>query len=188
MGRIATSALALVLGVAAALGLVSCGGSDSSQLLPGDTAKQITTNLDKVEQLAAGHDCAGAQQAAQEVSDQVDALGGVSKKLKQALRDGATRLNSVVANCETTTPEETVAPSIPVETNTSTEAKKKQPSKKTETTTTNTNTAPTTTSTPTTTTPTTTSPTTTPAPPTGGGGTGAPSGGVSPGSPATGSP
>ena len=43
------SSLALALGVAAALALVSCGGEDA-KLLPGNTAAEITENLDRVKQ------------------------------------------------------------------------------------------------------------------------------------------
>ena len=77
-----------MLGVAAAVALVSCGGGGNAKLLPGNTAKEITANLDKVKQLASGGDCAGAQSEALQVSEQIDALGGVDKRLKQALRDG----------------------------------------------------------------------------------------------------
>ena len=55
----------------------------------GHTASEITSNLDEVEQLVDEGDCVGAEDAARQVSDQVDALGGVDKKLKQALREGA---------------------------------------------------------------------------------------------------
>ncbi len=103
MRRLTASLLALVLGGAAAVALVSCGGGGNAKLLPGDTAKQITANLDTVKQLASSGDCAGAQSEAQQVSEQIDALGGVDKRLKQALRQGAARLNEVVANCSATT-------------------------------------------------------------------------------------
>jgi outer membrane biosynthesis protein TonB len=179
--RFTASLLALVLGAAAAVALVSCGGGNA-ELLPGDTAKEITANLDAVAQLAGSGDCAGAQSQAQQVSEQIDALGGVDKGLKQALRDGATRLNEVVANCAATTPEVT-APSLPATTEStapSEKPKKEKKPKKDETTpTTPTTTTPTVPTTPTQTTPTT--PTTPTEPPSGGGGTGAPPGGVGPG-------
>ncbi len=184
MRRLTASLLALVLGAAAAVALVSCGGGGNAELLPGNTAKEITANLDKVKQLASGGDCVGAQSEAQQVSAQIDALGGVDKRLKQALREGAVRLNEVVANCSTTTTVPTAPTTVPATTDTSrtTTTNKKPPKKLPTTPTTTTPTTPTT-STPTT--PTSTTPTTpTPAPPTGGGGTGAPSGGVGPSSPA----
>ncbi len=99
MGRLSATMLALALAASAALGLVACGGG-GADLLPGSTAGEINSNLDQVEQLAAEGDCVGAQDAAQAVSDQIEALGGVDAKLKQALREGATRLNEVVAGCE----------------------------------------------------------------------------------------
>lgn len=104
MPRSAAPLLALVLGVAAALALAACGGGEA-KLLPGETARQITANLDTVKRLAAEGDCAGASSAARQVGEQVEALGGVDAKLKQALREGAARLNQVVAGCESTTVE-----------------------------------------------------------------------------------
>jgi hypothetical protein len=106
MGRLSASLLALVLGAVAALGLVACGSGDNADLLPGSTANEITANLDQVEQLASEGDCVGAADAAQSVSAQVEALGGVDKKLKLALQEGATRLNEVVVNCEEAPSEE----------------------------------------------------------------------------------
>ena len=44
--------LALALGVAVALGLASCGGGEDAKLLPGNTAAEITENLDRVKQYA----------------------------------------------------------------------------------------------------------------------------------------
>jgi hypothetical protein len=175
--QLSASLLALAIGAAAAVALVSCGGS-SAKLLPGETAREITANLDEVRDLANGGDCVGAQDAAQQVSDQIDALGGVDEKLKVALRDGAAKLNEVVANCVETTTESISPASIPettekTKTSTSAQDKNSQQDKTTTTTTTThtTSTAPTTTP---------TTPTTTTAP-SDGGGTGAP-GGVSPGS------
>jgi len=111
MGRLSASLLVLALGAVAALGLAACGSGDNADLLPGSTASEITANLDRVEQLAGEEDCAGAAEAAGSVSLQIEELDGVDAKLKQALRDGATRLNEVVASCEETTSEET-APAI----------------------------------------------------------------------------
>src|SRR5690606_2088484 len=79
------------------------------ELLPGSTAREINTNLDRVEQRAAEGDCAGASTAADEVSAQVEALRGVDAKLKRALAQGAARLREVVAGCEEATTEETEA-------------------------------------------------------------------------------
>jgi hypothetical protein len=104
--RLSASLIVVSLAAAAALGLVACGGGDSAELLPGETADEINTNLDQVEQLATEGDCLGASDAAQAVSLQVEALGGVDAELKQALQEGATRLNEVVAGCEEATTEE----------------------------------------------------------------------------------
>jgi outer membrane biosynthesis protein TonB len=105
VGRVRASLIIFSL-AAAALGLVACGGSEKAELLPGETASEITSNLDQVEQLAAEGDCLGASDAAQSVSLQVEELGGVDAELKQALQEGATRLNEVVAGCEEAITEE----------------------------------------------------------------------------------
>jgi outer membrane biosynthesis protein TonB len=110
MGRLSAPLLACILAAAMALGLSACGGSDAD-LLPGDTASEITANLDQVRDLVGEGECVGAADAAQEVSAQVNALGGVDKKLKQALQEGATRLNEVVASCEEA-PEEETEPAV----------------------------------------------------------------------------
>ena len=97
MPRRRASLLALAI-VAVAAALASCGEEDA-ELLPGGTAREITANLDAVEQLADEGDCPGAEGAALQVSEQVAALQGVDPRLKRALEQGATRLNEVVADC-----------------------------------------------------------------------------------------
>ena len=86
--------------------LSSCGGEDA-QLLPGETAREITANLDTVRSLADEGDCEGAQAATEQVGLQIEALS-VDAELKQALREGATRLDEVVATCVPEISEETV--------------------------------------------------------------------------------
>lgn len=111
MGRLSAYLIALALG-AMALGLAACGSDGDADLLPGGTASEINANLDQVEQLANEGDCVGAAEAAQAVSSQVETLGGVDAKLKEALREGAARLNEVVAGCEEVSEEEETAPAI----------------------------------------------------------------------------
>lgn len=107
MGRLSRSLLVLAVGAAAAVALASCGSSASPKLLPGATAGQINSNLDQVQRLVSENDCIGAENAAAEISNQVDELSGVDKKLKQALSEGAQRLNEkVVAGCEEEVAEE----------------------------------------------------------------------------------
>ena len=53
---------------------------------PATRREEITENLDSVKQLVAEGECVGAENAAHEVGSQVEALGGVDAKLKQALR------------------------------------------------------------------------------------------------------
>jgi outer membrane biosynthesis protein TonB len=108
VGRLRASLIVFSLAAVAALGLGACGGDDDAELLPGETASEINTNLDQVEELAAAGDCLGASDAAQAVSLQVEKLGGVDAELKQALQEGATRLNEVVASCEAAEEEEPV--------------------------------------------------------------------------------
>jgi outer membrane biosynthesis protein TonB len=116
MGRLNASLLALALGAVAAMALAACGSGGGADLLPGDTAKEISSNLDQVKALANEGECIGAEDAAQEVSAQVDALGGVDKRLKQALQEGAARLTEVVEGCEEEeAPEETEAIETAVE-------------------------------------------------------------------------
>jgi hypothetical protein len=111
MGRLSAPLLTLALVAFAALGLLACGNDDSADLLPGGTASEINSNLDQVQALVAEGECIGAEEAAQQVSDQVEALGGVDQQLKQALREGAVRLTAVVTECEEA-PEEETEPAI----------------------------------------------------------------------------
>jgi outer membrane biosynthesis protein TonB len=131
VGRSRASILAIVLGALLALGLVACGSGDNADLLPGSTASEITSNLDQVKELATEGDCVGAESAALAVSTQIEALGGVDKKLKQALREGATRLNEVVADCEEAPEEveEETAPAVEEAEEPEAEEKKPKPEK-----------------------------------------------------------
>lgn len=99
MGRLSALLLVLVLAATAALGLAACG-EEGADLLPGATASEITSNLDQVRDLVGEGECVGAADAAEEVSAQIEALDGVDQRLKAALREGAARLNELVAGCE----------------------------------------------------------------------------------------
>ena len=122
--HLAISTLALALGAAAALGLVSCGGGEDAKLLPGNTATEITENLDRVKQYAEEGECVGAEDAVAEVNAQVEGLTGVDPKLVEALQRGATRLSEVIATCDEEETE-TVPPST--ETTTTEETEKVPP-------------------------------------------------------------
>lgn len=100
MGRFSSLMLALLLGATGAVALASCGGGSDAKLLPGTTAKQIESNLEEVRQLAAGHDCIGAEDAVGAVSAEVEELNGVAAKLKTALEEGTARLSEVVGRCD----------------------------------------------------------------------------------------
>jgi outer membrane biosynthesis protein TonB len=109
MGRLKATLLALCLAALAATALSACGGGDSADLLPGETAREINANLDLVETLVGEGDCVGASNAAAAVSEQVEALGGVDKELKEALAKGAARLNEVITECDEASEEETTS-------------------------------------------------------------------------------
>lgn len=113
MPHLPLRSLAAGLAGVAALGLVACGGEDA-KLLPGETAREITANLDTVQQLTAEGDCIGAESAVEQVGEQIGSIAGVDRKLKQALEDGAARLEEVIATCEESTTE-ALAPAVPSE-------------------------------------------------------------------------
>jgi len=115
--HLALSTLTLALAAVAAVVLVSCGGGEDAKLLPGNTAQEITENLDRVQQYAEEGECVGAEDAVGEVTAQVEALKEVDPKLEEALRRGAARLGEVVASCE----EETTETASPTEESPSTE-------------------------------------------------------------------
>lgn len=118
--------LALALGIAASLALVSCGGGEDAKLLPGGTAREITANLDTVERLASEGECLGAENAAEQVSAQVEELRDVDERLKRALERGARRLNEVVATCEEAATEELAPATVPKATERSAKAEEKE--------------------------------------------------------------
>jgi hypothetical protein len=122
--RPALSALALALGATVSLWLIACGGGEDAKLLPGNTAREITENLNRVKQFASEDECVGAADAVQEVSAQVEALGGVDAKLKEALQRGTARLEEVIATCEG---ESTEPVEPPTETTTTEEVEKVPP-------------------------------------------------------------
>ncbi len=114
MPRFPLPLIAVGLTAAASLTLVACGGEDA-KLLPGETAREITANLDTVQQLSNEGDCLGAESAAQQVGEQIEALQGVDVKLKRALEEGAVRLEEVIAGCEESSTEAIAPAVIPTE-------------------------------------------------------------------------
>lgn len=114
MPRTLAPPIALAAAVSAVLGLAACGGEDA-KLLPGETAREITANLDTVRQLSDEGDCIGAESAAQQVGEQIEALEGVDHKLKRALEEGAARLEEVIAGCEESGSEAIAPAEIPSE-------------------------------------------------------------------------
>jgi len=111
MGRLSAFLLALILGGASAVALVSCGGEGDAKLLPGTTAEQIESNLDQVQQLVSAGDCTGAEGAVAEVTAEVEEVN-VAAKLKAALEEGTAKLSEVVARCEEETATEEPEPTV----------------------------------------------------------------------------
>lgn len=110
MGRLSAFLLALILGGASAVALVSCGGGDA-KLLPGTTAEQIESNLEQVQQLVSSGDCTGAEGVVADVAAEVEELN-VAVKLKTALEEGTAKLSEVVGRCEEETTTEEPEPSV----------------------------------------------------------------------------
>jgi hypothetical protein len=132
MPRVAGNTLALAATLcAAALALVSCGGGSDAKLLPGETAQEISENLDSVQRLVDEGECIAAEDAALQVSTQVETLQGIDAELKRVLEDGAERLNEVVDTCEANLAEDTVEETLP-ETTETTEEKPEKKEKKPE--------------------------------------------------------
>src|SRR5712691_7211398 len=106
VARLALPILALALGAAVAVGLVSCGTRDEKGLLPGNNARQILDNLDQVKADAQSGNCSSAALEVATVKDEIDALPTtVDAQLRARLSDGAQRLADVVNSpgaCETT--------------------------------------------------------------------------------------
>lgn len=121
MPRFPRAPLALALASAVVLVPFGCGGEDA-QLLPGETAREITANLDTVQQLSDEGDCLGAESAAQQVDEQIEALRGVDPKLQRALEGGAQRLEEVISECDEEA--ETLAPPTTEEETTPAEGEK----------------------------------------------------------------
>jgi len=132
MGRLTALFLAFALGIAGAVGLVSCGGGKSADLLPGTTADQIESNLDQVEELAAEEDCVGAEDAVAAVTAEVEELEGVDLKLKAALQEGTAKLSEVVSRCDEETTSEETEPALETDVEPEVEDEKKAKKEKPE--------------------------------------------------------
>ncbi|HST70736.1 MAG TPA: hypothetical protein VLI94_13900 [Solirubrobacterales bacterium] len=132
MARLSALFLVFCLGAASAVALVSCGGGEDADLLPGTTADQIESNLNEVEELADAEDCFGAESAVAEVTAQVEELQGVDSRLKAALQEGTERLSVVVGRCEEETTEEETEPSVETDVETEVEDEEKPKKEKPE--------------------------------------------------------
>jgi len=105
----------LLIAAIASIALLSGCGEDRSNLLPGDTARQIDANLGLVEQLVRDGICFEALNAAEEVRNEVEALGSdVDSTLRRNLLDGVTQLQiKVQDNCVEADSAPTVEPVAP---------------------------------------------------------------------------
>jgi hypothetical protein len=121
-------AILLLFALAAGLSLSACGSGGDADLLPGSTASEISSNLDRVRALANEAECGGAEEAVQQVSEQVEALNGVDARLQEALREGTARLAQLVAECEEA-PEEETSPAIEPAVEPEEEEEKEKPEK-----------------------------------------------------------
>jgi len=98
MGRFRAATL-LFAALAAGLLLAACGSNGNGELLPGTTASQIESNLDRVRASVSEQNCEAAEEAVAEVSTEIDGLQKVDKELKKALKQGAAKLSVVVSSC-----------------------------------------------------------------------------------------
>ena len=94
----------LALALAAGL-LASCGDSNSDSGLSEDRAAALRSTLDEIEVQVDQSDCSAANRQALAFRQEVDSLpSGVEEGLRDALRESATRLESLVASqCTTST-------------------------------------------------------------------------------------
>jgi hypothetical protein len=113
MRRLSANKLPLLLSVALLAMLSSCGSGED--LLPGETAREINSNLDRVRSYVGEGDCLHAEDAVAQVVAQVEGLDGVAPKLKSALQQGAARLSEVVEQCEEEEEEAEPSPQSAVE-------------------------------------------------------------------------
>lgn len=91
----------LLISIASIAVLSGCS-EDRSNLLPGNTAKEIIANLNTVEQQVAESDCFGALDSTVEIRLQVEALSeDIDPVLRRNLLDGVTELQIKVQDeCE----------------------------------------------------------------------------------------
>jgi hypothetical protein len=112
--------LTLLLAAIASIGFATGCGEDRSNLVPGDTARQIDADLEQVKQLVRDGNCFEALATAEEVREVVESLGSeVDPTLRLNLLDGVTRLQiKVQDNCEEADSEpavEVLRPDLPAE-------------------------------------------------------------------------
>jgi hypothetical protein len=103
-----------LIAIAVALATSGCG-EDRSNLLPGDTASRIESNLDRVQSLVREGRCFDALDAAEEVRNDVEALGNnVDSSLRLTLLDGVTQLQiTVQSTCVEADTDPTVTEPVP---------------------------------------------------------------------------
>lgn len=93
MRRFAALTMALLLGLACALILASCGGEGGT--LSKANAGELRAFLDQIEERAQAGDCAGAGSLAQQVAQSIDSRADIDSKLRSALVDGFERIQAL---------------------------------------------------------------------------------------------
>jgi hypothetical protein len=95
----------------ASIAVFSGCGEDRSNLLPGNTAKEIIANLDTVDQLVSEGKCFEALDSTAEIRVQIESLDGIDSVLKRNLLDGVTELQvKIQDDCVESDSAETPAP------------------------------------------------------------------------------
>jgi hypothetical protein len=146
--------LAFLLGLAAAVALVACGGSND-HLLPAVDADRLKNDLAEVQSAVDQQDCSGAESAVRTLRDDLQRVPAkVSARLRRNIREGLDRLSvRVPVDCQepetqtetipTTTTETETTPTETQTTPTETETTPTTPTDTTPTTPTETTTTPT---------------------------------------------
>ena len=123
MALLARTQIVASLSALAVAALSACGGEDASSCPV--TPRGRSTRTSTRQAADRRRRCVGAEKRRAQVGEQIEALGGVDRRLKEALEKGAERLNEVVDECEETEePESVRRPKSPPK------MKKKRPDKK----------------------------------------------------------
>jgi hypothetical protein len=103
----------LVLLAAVCVLAAGCGGGSSGgKLLSQRQANELRSSLSQVEQDVAANDCPGAAERVAALQQQIDSIGRLDSSLRSSLRSSVRRLQTLVSqNCTTTPQTDTTTPS-----------------------------------------------------------------------------